>query len=314
MRQRAGVGLLPLLSGEQALFAVGLVGSEVLEIVVVGEVFGVAEQGVQPFDQSLFADRAQARRRRRHQLRVLQRVVDLLDVWSRHRRRRHRQLEARIDDDLVGHICRHAREVIGEKLRHWQLARIFHHPLQRAELDAVWMRFDLDWLFGHLVDDARAVLDLCRSGLRPGRCLVELEHHARMGVREAGLLEVGLDAVAACFVLAQQQHLDARTRGLRVPVVVGLKGLAVDARRVLRSVDEQPQLLGLAALQFADDRGGLPRRHLAVHDRRRDADALLATRLLESVELRPVQQLGEDLPDLGLWNSGTVVLDTHDET
>ena len=305
---------MALFGGEQALFAVGFVGREVLEVVVVGEILRIAEQGVQPLDQCLFADRRQARRRRRHQLRVLQRVVDLLDVRPRECAGDRAGFETRILDDLAGDVRRYPRELVGQEVGDGDLAGVFHHALQCAEFDAVRMRLDLDRLLRHFVDDAWAVLDFRRRRLRLRGRLVELEDDACVRVREPRLLQVRLDTVTARFVLAEQQDLDARTRGLGLPVVVVLERIALDARCVLRGIDEQAQLVGLAARLLADDGGRLPGRHLAVHDGGRNADALLPTRLFEAMEFRAVQQLREDLADLGLWNPRSVVLDAHQES
>jgi len=49
-----------------------------------------------------------------------------------------------------------------------------------------------------------------------------------------------------------------------------------------------------------------------VHARGGDAYSLLPPGHLESVELRPVQQLAEDIWDLGFHDAGTVVLNRHD--
>jgi hypothetical protein len=52
--------------------------------------------------------------------------------------------------------------------------------------------------------------------------------------------------------------------------------VGIDLRRVLRRVDEQLHAVGFLPFLLADDGGWLPRRHLPVHDGRRNADALLS--------------------------------------
>ncbi len=86
---------------------------------------------------------------------------------------------------------------------------------------------------------------------------------------------------------------------------VGLVALGVDAKLDLER--------GAALARLARDEHRLARRELAVEARRADADPLLAARLLEPVELRPVEELGEDLRDLRLDDPRPVVLDDDAE-
>ena len=60
---------------------------------------------------------------------------------------------------------------------------------------------------------------------------------------------------------------------------------------------------------FEMTRMGLPVVSCAVHRGRADADALLAARLLQPVELRAVEELAEDLRDLRLHDARAVVFD-----
>ena len=54
-------------------------------------------------------------------------------------------------------------------------------------------------------------------------------------------------------------------------------------------------------------------RELTVHGGRRDADALLPSALLQCVEFGSVEQLGEDLGDLGFDDTRAIVLDGYAE-
>ncbi len=161
------------------------------------------------------------------------------------------------------------------------------------------VRLDLLRLAGKVVRDARELEPLA---------LGRHEHEGEVRVRDHGLLEVLLHARPSAAVDRHELDLDARAV-LLFPVggafldEVRLVALRVDAEVDL---ERGPPLADLAG---DDDR--LAGRQLAVEPRGADADALLAARLLETVKLRPVEELGEDLRDLRLDDAGAVVL--HDD-
>jgi hypothetical protein len=97
---------------------------------------------------------------------------------------------------------------------------------------------------------------------------------------------------------------------VRPPRYAATSRVADDVGLVVLRVDAELDLeRGPALARLARDEHGLAGRELAVEARGADADALLAARLLQPMELGAVEELGEDLGDLCLDDSGPVVFD-----
>ena len=265
----------------------------------------------------LVADRAQAVRRRAHQPRRGDRLVQLLGQRAvlAQRARPHGLLPpGKLGQDLG---CRRRRDAAEGRLQeaaHVAALRLARHQHQRAELDAVRVRLDLERLLRQLARGAREAQRLVARpvGARP-LCGAHRPRVADGGVRvrERGVLDVAVDEALALLPVGDDLELDARAVllvPLRERLVVG------DHRLVLPRVEldlEHVGRLGLPDPARHADR--LARGDLAVHRGRGDADALLAATLLEAVELRPVEQLAEDLRHLVLHDAGPVVLDDDQE-
>ncbi len=128
----------------------------------------------------------------------------------------------------------------------------------------------------------------------------------RVRVRECHLVEVLIDRAFALLVDRLEFHLDARpVRAFPLDrAVVEYDG------RVLLGVDLE--FVAVRRRARAGARRDLDRSaggELRVHPRRGDADALLSARLAQLVELRPVEQLAEDLRNLRLDDAGAGVFD-----
>src|SRR5215813_9394169 len=164
-----------------------------------------------------------------------------------------------------------------------------------AELDAVGMRLDLARLGRQLGNGARI---LARLALRRA---VD-ERHVRIG--DGRLLEILVHRGAAFLVAPLDLQGDL---GAALVLPVDLLALE-DPRLVLLGVDLHFEVMGgRPRARARNDLHRLARGELGVHARRRDADALLAAAHAQAVELRPVEELGEDGRDLLADDAGTVV-------
>ncbi len=175
--------------------------------------------------------------------------------------------------------------------------RVLEHAQEDAELDAVGMRLDLAGLGRQLVDRPRVL-----ASLPLGR--VVDERHVRVG--DGRLLEVLVHRGPAPLVapLDLERHL-----GAAVALPVDLLVLE-DPRLVLLGVDLHLEVVGRGAGAGArGDLDRLPGRELSVHAGRGDADPLLAPAHAQPVELRAVEELGEDRRDLVADDAGAVVDD-----
>jgi hypothetical protein len=175
------------------------------------------------------------------------------------------------------------------------------HPQEHAELDAVGMRLDLAGLGRQLVDRPRV---LPRVALR--RMVDEV--HVRVG--DGRLLEVLVHRGPALLVasLDLEHHLGA-ARVLPVDLLA-----LEDPRLVLLGVDRDlEEVRGRPRPGARDDLHRLAGRQLGVHAGRRDPDALLAPAHAQPVELRAVEELGEDRRDLLADDAGAVVDDRDAE-
>jgi hypothetical protein len=134
------------------------------------------------------------------------------------------------------------------------------------------------------------------------------EVHVRVG--DGRLLEVLVHRGAALLVAALdlEHHLGA-ARVLPVDLLV-----LEDPRLVLLGVDRDLEVVRRRPGAGArDDLHRLAGRELRVHAGRGDADALLAPAHAQPVELRAVEELGEDRRDLVPHDAGPVVGDRHAE-
>jgi hypothetical protein len=169
------------------------------------------------------------------------------------------------------------------------------HPQQHPELDAVGMRLDLARRGRQLVDGARVLPRLALRG-------VVDQLHVRVG--DGHLLEELVHRGAALLVAALdlERHLGA-ARVLPVDLLA-----LEDARLVLLGVDLHLEVVrGGPRPGARDDLHRLAGGQLRVHAGGRDADALLAPAHAQPVELRAVEQLGEDRRDLVPHDAGAVV-------
>jgi hypothetical protein len=171
------------------------------------------------------------------------------------------------------------------------------HPQEDAELDPVGVRLDLAGLRRQLVDGPRILARLAF------RRLVD-EPHVRVG--DGRLLEILVHRGAALLVppLDLERHLRA-AMALPVDLLV-----LEDPRLVLLGVDLHLEVVrrrpGAGA---GDDLHRLPGGELCVHAGRGDADPLLPAAHAQAMELRAVQQLGEDRGDLLAHDARAVVDD-----
>src|SRR3990170_2401838 len=163
------------------------------------------------------------------------------------------------------------------------------------------MRLDLAWLGRQLVDRPRVF-----PGLPLGRRVDEL--HVRIG--DGDLLEKLVHRGAAFLVapLDLERHLGA-ARVLPVDLLA-----LEDPGLVLLRVDLDFEVVGRPARAGArDDLHRLAGRQLGVHAGRGDADPLLAAAHAQAVELRAVEELGEDRRNLLADDAGAVVGDRDAE-
>src|SRR5439155_3778496 len=172
---------------------------------------------------------------------------------------------------------------------------------ENAELDPVRMRLDLLRLRRQLVDRPRVL-----PGLPFRRQVAEL--HVRVG--DGDLLEILVHRGAALLVapLDLERHLRAARR-LPVDLLV-----LEDPWLVLLGVDLDFEVVGRRARAGArDDLHRLTGRQLGVHAGRGDPDPLLAAAHAQAMELRAVEELGEDRWNLLADDAGTVIGDRDTE-
>ena len=126
---------------------------------------------VEAVEDRLLADGRDAVRRRRHDLRRLDGLVERLGVLAVDVARPRVRRELRRPADLLGDGGRDAAEVAGEKRRQRVARRVVQHPQQHAELDAVRVRLDLARLGRQLLDRPRVLprVALRRAGRRASR-------------------------------------------------------------------------------------------------------------------------------------------------
>ena len=199
--------------------------------------------------------------------------------------------------DLLGERGRDPAEVAGEKAGEPVAPRVVEHPQQHAELDAVGMRLDLARLGRQLLDRPRVL-----AGLAVRRAVDEL--HVRVG--DGRLLEELVHRGAALLVapLDLEGHLGAAlVRPSRSSCSRRSGARSSWCRSAPRSSGRRPR---------AGARGDLHRLaggDLGVHAGGGDADALLAPAHAQAMELRAVEELGEDGRDLLADDAGAVVDD-----
>ena len=252
---------------------------------------------VEAVEDRLLADGRDAVRGRRHDLGRLDGLVERLGGVAVHvARPRVRRELGRLADlhrDRGRDPAEVAREEPGERVA----PGVVEHAQEHAELDAVGMRLDLAGRGRQLLDRPRVLPGVALRG-------VVDERHVRIGDRD--LLEELVHRGAA--LLVAPFDLERHLRAARM-VPVDLLALE-DPGLVLLGVDLDLEVVRRGPRPRA--RGDLHRlagRELRVHARRGDADALLAAAHPEPVELRAVQQLGEDRRDLLADDAGPVVDD-----
>src|SRR5262249_22635749 len=241
---------------------------------------------VEAREDRLLADRREAVRGRRHDLRRLDRLVEIFGGLTEHVSRAGARRQARGLADLLGQVGRHATEIAGQKSREPVALRVLQHLEQHAERAAVGMRLDLARRLRHLV--VRPGQDL---RLPLGRQVRELD----VRVRDDRLLEILVDRRAALLVPALDLEGDlGAARRLPLDLL-----LLEDQGLVLLGVHlDLEEVRGRFCARARDDLHGLARRELAVHAGGRDTDALLTAAHAEPVELRSVEELREDRRDL----------------
>src|SRR5262249_36455397 len=197
--------------------------------------------------------------------------------------------------DLLADGRRDAAEIAGEESGHRVARRVVQHLEQHAELDAIGMRLDLARRRRQLLERPREFLGLT------------LRRHVRqldVGIGDDRLLDVLVDRRTALLIpaLHLQRHLRAARR------LPGDLLLLEDAWLVLLGVDLHLEVVrGRACTGARDDLHRLAGSELTVHAGRRDADALLPAALPQPMELRAVQELGEDRRNLLPDDAGAVV-------
>ena len=252
-------------------------------------------------DDQLFTNWRNARQRWRLDLGVLDRVLELLDglvveaAW----------VAVRTDACFVTDLARDAETDAGKVLLQERAdgaaLTLLDHLEQDAEFDAVRMRLDLLDFLGQFRGVAQV---FGHRAVRLGKRQVDV----RVGHRHQ--LQELRDAALAAPVLAFHRNGDFGAVLFAFP----LDCLVTRFRPILRGVDadrvfeRQRPLAGFAA--HADWLAG---GQLAIHAGGADADALLATRLAQPVELAAVEQPTEHVRHLCLDDAGTVVLNDHRE-
>src|SRR5437899_1065222 len=250
---------------------------------------------VEPRENRPLADRREAVGRRRHDLRRLDRLVEILRGLAVDVPRTRARREARGLADVLGQTRRHTTEIAGQESREPVALRVLEHLEQHPELDAVGMRLDLARRLRNPVVRPGKLL-----GFSLGREVRELD----VRVRDDRLLDVLVDRSAALLVAALDfhRHLGAARR-LPVDLL-----LLQNQRLVLLGVYLASAVLGgRSPARPRDDLNRLAGRELTVHPGRRDADALLAAAHAQPVEFRSVQELREDRRDLLSDDTGAVV-------
>src|SRR6185503_8367014 len=249
----------------------------------------------------LLANRRQAVRGRRHDLRGLERLVDGLGRLPRDVAWPGARGDAGALADLSRERRRDAAEIGSEEARERMAAGVVQHLEQHAQLDAVGMRLDLARRFGQRFDRAPEPPRLALDG-------VIRERHVR--VRDRDLVQVLVHRGAALLVLALHLERDLRTAR---PVPFDLLVL-VDQRLVLLGVDLDFEVVSVGpGARARDDLHRLAGRELAVHSGRRDGNALLAAALTQAMELGAVEQLREHPGDLLAHDARAVVRDRDPE-
>jgi hypothetical protein len=209
--------------------------------------------------------------------------------------------ELRRPADLLGDRGGDSAEIAGEKPRERVATRVVEHAEEHPELDAVGVRLDLARLGWQLVDRPRVL-----PGLSLGSVIDELD----MRIGDGRLLEILVDRRAALLIapLDLERHLGA-PRVLPVDLLV-----LEDPRLVLLGVDLDLEVVRARPRARARrDLYRLAGRELRVHPGGGDADPLLATAHAQPVELRAVEELGEDRGNLLADDAGAVVADRDAE-
>ena len=262
------------------------------------------EEGDEPAPHQLVADRRQAVGRRVHDPGPADRLVEPLGQLAvlGEVARPDPPLEGGSLHDLVGDGRRDAGEGALEEALDVVAPGVARHDHEGAQLDAVRVRLDLRRLLRELLGGAGE-----GEGLRARPHVVE----GAVRVGEGGVLDVAVHVPLAGAPVGDDLQLDPRAV-LLVPDVQLL--VARDDRVVLARVDLDVEVVGRPPLRDArGDPDRLAGGELAVHRGGADPDPLLSATLLEPVELGAVQELPEDLGDLGLHDPRPVVLHHDDE-
>ncbi len=228
----------------------------------------VPEDVLQPsFDESL-ADRAEAVRRRGHELRLLHGLVEGLRLLEAQAFRPQFRVQARGLADFLGDPRGDADELLLEERGEFVGLRLLHHLHEGPELDAVGVRRDRlrlwrEFLRGPLEDQRLPVRWLVRD--------------AGVGIHDGRGLEILRNGLFPSHVAPLQRDLHAGSVGAfpNHPVLAHL-----DGQVLLRVEDELDEIRGILLLDLGQDLRGLARGQLAVHDRATDAQALLAAAIL----------------------------------
>ena len=193
----------------------------------------------------------------------------------------------------------HAGELVDEKLPKGPAGSAAQHMNEPAELDAVGMRLDL-------LRQRRKHVDVALEADLFTRRIAIDQRHMRIG--DGGLLQIDLDRVRPFLIVALHLHFNSGSVG----AVPRRASLSVDIGLVPDRIDRNMKFGGeLVSLDAAEDMERLGEGELRIHARSRNSHALLAARLAQFVEFRPVEELAEYARDLGLEDPRPVVLD-HD--
>ena len=257
---------------------------------------------VQAVEDRLLADGRDAVRRRRHDLGRLDGLVERLGVGAVNvaRPRVRRQLGGLAD--LLGDGGGDAAEVAGEESRERVALGVVEHPEENAELDAVGMRLDLARLRRQLLDRPRILPALAfrRRGRRASRADWRWPpaRETRPPRRGPSGSAPRSPASPGCPADAPSRSSCSRRSAARSSWC--RSGPRSSGRPPARPVREVI-CTGLPVVSWAYMPG------------RGDTDALLPAAHAQPVELRAVEQLGEDRRNLLADDAGPVVDDGDPE-
>src|SRR3989441_1280367 len=248
-----------------------------------------------------FPDRAEAVRRRGHQLRGLHGVVERFRLFEDEGLRLLVWVEARGIADFLRDAGRDPHELLLEERGQLVGFRLLHHGHERAELDAMrvrrnFLRLRREILRGPLEDDFFAF----------GRPI----RNACMGIHDRRGLQVFGDRLLSRSIAALQRDFDPCAMGSLPDHEVFFDHV----RPVLLRIQDEFDFVGDVLLcDLRSNLRWLAGRDLTVHDRTRNAKTLLSAPLSAAKKSRTVQQASEDVCHFFLDDARSIVFHDHDE-